>query len=340
MYSISIMTVREYSKRLGNISDEQLQTALDCFDLGDFTSAEPISFGLFGQNLFVTSTVGEFVLRGVPHYDWQFPTEKFFVDLLHEKTHVPVPYPYRLNPSPEIFGWPFVIMPKMPGVQLADSKVATSFSMDERRGMARALAATLIEVQTLTWEHAGRYDTTTQTIKPMPLDYRAWIVKRIHELIAQAQSYNGNTPASDVEWAAKILEDCKAVLDIPYQPCVVFEDYKEQNAVIERTADGWCVSGVFDLMTAHFGDGEADLARQVGIYLRDTPALADDFVIEYLKRKKVAAGFFKRQQLYMLYDSAIIWAFWQGHAGGFPEDQTLTLEKWAGPFVSYWEKFK
>jgi len=41
----------------------------------------------------------------------------------------------------------------------------------------------------------------------------------------------------------------------------------------------------------------------------------------------------------MLYDSLLIWAFWQGHAGGLPEDKTLTLEQWASPFVAYWKKY-
>ena len=340
MCSESTMTTREYSKRLGNISDEQFQRALSHYDLGTFLQAEPIPFGLFGQNLFVTSTDGEFVLRGVPHYDWQFPTEKFFSEQLHFNTRVPVPYPYIYDPSPEIFGWPFVIMPRMPGLQLADPQVGSHLSMEERRGIARALAAMLVEIQTLTSEYSGHYDITTQIIQPMSIDYRVSIVQRIQELIAQAQSYNDNTTQSDVKWAAKILEDCKDVLDIPYQPCVVLEDYKEQNTVVMRTADGWRVSGVFDLMSAHFGDGEADLARQVGMYLRDTPPLADEFVNEYLKITKVAADFVKRQPLYMLYDSVIIWEYWQRHGDGFADNQTLTLEKWASPFVSYWEKLK
>ena len=72
--------MKEYSKRLGEISPEQFQAAFERVDLGDFMRAEPVPFGLFGQNVFVTSTQGEFVLRGVPHYDWQFPTERFFVD--------------------------------------------------------------------------------------------------------------------------------------------------------------------------------------------------------------------------------------------------------------------
>jgi len=231
-------------------------------------------------------------------------------------------------------------MPKMPGLQLADSQVVASLSMDQRRGVARALAAMLIEIQTLTWEYSGRYDATTQTVQKMPQDYRSWIMQRTRELIAQAQSYNENTTASDVAWVENIIERTAHACLTPYQPCLVLEDYKEPNVVVMQDETGWQVSGVFDLMSAHFGDGEADLARQVGSYLRETQVLADEFVQTYLQDKIVQPGFSERQQLYMLYDSVIIWSFWQGHAGGLPEDKTLTLEQWASPFVSYWEEFK
>ena len=340
MFSKAAMATCEYSKRLGNISDEQLQGALDYFDLGKFLQAEPIPFGLFGQNLFVTSSVGEFVLRGVPHYDWQFPTEKFFIEQLHAKTNVPVPYPYLFNPSAEIFGWSFVMMPRMPGLQLADTQLLTRLSMDERRAIAQALGEMLIEIQTLTWEYSGRYNYAAQRIEPMLVDYRSWVVQRIRELIGQAQSYNANTTPEDVVWVEDIISQTASACLAPYQPCLVLEDYKEPNVVVTQEQSGWRVSGVFDFMTAHFGDGEADLARQSGTYLREVPRLADEFVQLYLDHKVVQPGFGKRQQLYMLYDSLLIWSFWQGHAGGLPEDKTLHLEQWAGPFVAYWEKFK
>ena len=65
------------------------------------------------------------------------------------------------------------------------------------------------------------------------------------------------------------------------------------------------------------------------MYLRDNPALADEFVDEYLKHRAVEPGFAERQQMYMVYDSAIIWSFWQGYAGGLPEDKSMTFESWA-----------
>jgi hygromycin-B 7''-O-kinase len=333
------MTIREYSKRLGMITDEQLQRALDYFDLGKFLQAEPIPFGLFGQNLFVSSTAGDFVLRGVPHYDWQFPTEKFFIEQLHEKTRVPVPHPYLLNPSAEIFGWPFVIMPRMAGVQLADSQVTAGLPIEERRGIAQALAAMLIEIQTLTWEYSGRYNPATKMVERMDQDYRSWVVQRIRELVEQAQGHNANTTPADVAWVENIIERTAQSCSTPYQPCLVLEDYKEPNVVVLQEQARWRVSGVFDFMTTHFGDGEADLARQTGTYLREAPELADEFMQFYLDHKEVQPGFSQRQQLYMIYDSLLIWSFWQGHAGGLPEDKTLNLEQWADPFVAYWEKF-
>ncbi len=83
-----------YSTRLGCIAPDQFQKALERFGLGNFVKAEPIPFGLFGQNVFLTSTTGEYVLRGAPHSSWQFPTECFFTQLLHQHTQAPVPYPY------------------------------------------------------------------------------------------------------------------------------------------------------------------------------------------------------------------------------------------------------
>ena len=110
---------KKYSERLGVIEDSQIQKALDKHSLGLLEIAEPISAGLFGQNFIVTSDKGDFVFRGCPHYDWQFPSERFFAENLHNKTSTPVPYPYIVDQSTNIFGWSYVIMPKMTGISVA-----------------------------------------------------------------------------------------------------------------------------------------------------------------------------------------------------------------------------
>jgi hygromycin-B 7''-O-kinase len=112
-----------------------------------------------------------------------------------------------------------------------------------------------------------------------------------------------------VAWAENIIERTAQACLTPYQPCLVLEDYKEPNVVVTQDQAVWRVSGGFDFMTAHFEDGEADLARQSGNYLREMPELADKFVQLYLAHTFVQSGFGERQQLYMLYDSLLIWSF-------------------------------
>jgi hygromycin-B 7''-O-kinase len=144
----------KYSARLGEISASQFQAALDCFDLGIFVQAEPIPFGIFGQNVFLTSTKGAFVLRGDPHFPWQFPTEQFFVQQLHEHTHVAVPHPYLIDDSTDIFGWSYVIMPRMIGLQVTNPQVKKTLNAEDRMGIARAVY--LLYERLAIWEYVQR----------------------------------------------------------------------------------------------------------------------------------------------------------------------------------------
>jgi hygromycin-B 7''-O-kinase len=331
---------QEYTKRLGTIRSAQFQAALDRFDLGTFITATPIPFGLFGQNVFVTSTRGEWVLRGCPHYDWQFPTEQFFVQLIHEQTRVPVPYPYLVDFTTNIFGWSYVYMPRMPGIQLADDKVLAQLSTDDRFGLARAMARTLVELHTIHAEYAGTYDYQTHVIRPFAENYHDMILQNIRDLLAMSRSYNANTTHSDVAWVERIIHDNQDAMHQPWSTSFVLRDFKEGNMVAQQQQGEWQISGVFDLMEAHFGDGECDLARQVGHYLRTAPIYAGEFVREYLRLRPVADGFVQRQQLYMLYDSLIIWSYCQRTAGGMPGNKALSLEEWACPCIEYWKTFK
>jgi hygromycin-B 7''-O-kinase len=333
---------REYSKRLGDISPDQFQAALERLGLGDFVRAETVSSGLFGQNVFVTSTKGRFVLRGAPHYPWQFPTEQFFVEKMHQQTQVPVPYPYILERSDDVFGWSFAIMPRMEGVSLMGEAVTAELTAEDRLAIARAMAQTLLKMQALMWDHAGKYDPETGGVQPFEGGYRAWVVECIRAKMSESSSYNDHTTDSDVRWAESIVAEAMPVFDSPYRPCVVHADFGEHNVVVQRAEGGWQVGGVFDWMTAHFGDGAADLSLSVTMYLEREPALADTFVQAYLEHKPARFGFVELQQLYMLNLKLSFWEYWQREKGRLPQDETGTLafEQWAGPSVTYWEKYR
>lgn len=323
----------EYSKRLGEISDEQLQKALDKFDLGKLVKAEPIMFGNFGQNLFLTSDKGEFVLRGKPHYPWQFPSEKFTADLFHEKTKVPVPWPYLVDEDASIFGWSYCIMPRLKGLQLKDKTIYDQLSFEDKLGVARALGENLAEMQKLTWDFCGKYDLTARTIKPLDKPWDEWVIDFINDLVRKSTTYSDKTPKEDVEWINLLVSGGKESLQIPFTPTFVMHDYQISNVVVDKVNGEWQVTGLFDLMENYFGDGESDLSRVFVAFAEENLDLAYEFLNTYLSRVKIRPGFDKRWSIYMVMDRIVVWEWAQrnGKCWWKPE---LTFKGW----VEAWTK--
>ena len=317
----------EYSRRLGAITDAQFQAALAHFGLGEFVRAAPIPFGLFGQNVFLTSTAGEFVLRGCPHFPWQFLNERYFAHALHERTAAPAPWPYLVDESTAIFGWSYALMPRMPGINAADPAIRARLSKDDRAAMARAMAQNLAEMQRLTAPTAGRIDLATETVKPFVLaEELAWpfpfrddakdspilshaerVEVVIRSLLKRARNTNDRTTVADVEWVEGVLRFAYDALRVQFTPCFVMEDYKEANVVFYNSSGRWRVSGVFDLMESYFGDGESDLSRAVATYIYEDPDLAREFVREYRTLCPPRDGFAERFSAYMMLERLIIW---------------------------------
>jgi aminoglycoside phosphotransferase (APT) family kinase protein len=352
------MNTRIYSHRLGPISKEQLQAALDRFHLGRLIQAEPIPFGLFGQNVFVSSTQGDYVLRGKPHFWWQFPTEHFYAQFLSERAHAPAPWPYLVDPSPEIFGWSYCLMPRLPGLQLADPQVRAQLSPQDQLAMARTLGQNLASMQEATWPHSGRYQASTGAVEPFDLAHElAWpfpvesdpglsalpptrisysqrVKACVRHQLAKARTTNASaTTQADLAWVETCIEAAEPTLDDEFAPCLVLEDYKQANLVVQQRGEVWQVSGVFDLMGAHFGDGEADLCRQYAAYLEEDPRLAQAFLQGYLRQRTPRLGFLVRFAVYMLLDRAIIWEFVHRNDPGW-WDGERSFRDWASPYLS------
>lgn len=323
----------EYSKRLGSISDRQFQAALDRFGLGRFVRAEAIPLGLFGQNVFVTSTAGEFVLRGCPHLPWQFPTEQYFARELHQKTQTPVPWPYLLETETGVFGWSYAILARMPGINLNAPESRTRLTPADRLAMSHAMAEALVQMQRLKSPIAGRFDfvanaivqfdLTTETWWPYPvpddagrsrpLTHSEHIETMIGALLERSRSLNERTTNADVAWIEEIGAAAHDALRVPFTPCFVMGDYQHGNVVFDDSSRRWRVSGLFDLMTAHFGDGECDLSRPIAGYLDEDSTLAREFVGTYCAMSPPRAGFEERFRIYMLFERLIIWEYVQRH---------------------------
>lgn len=323
-----------YSKRLGDLNNKQLQKALDKFNLGKLDKAEKISFGNFGQNVFVYSDKGEFVLRGCPHNPHQFEAEKFIVDLIHKKTKVPVPFPYLHDETENIFGWSYIIMPKMPGIQLADSKIQERLTKEEKQGIARAMAKNLIELHKLTWDFSGEYDHQSKTVKPFTEDFFTVIKTRLIGFVDKSMTHNNCTTIKDKTWIEGLLKDGEISIKSDFTPAIIMQDYKHGNTVATKKNGKWKISGIFDLQEWYFGDSEIDLCRTASSYIKsgDLDCL-DIYLNNYLKEKQIRPGFKKRLPVYTMLDRIIIWE-WAQRNKNIWWDQSMTLREWGEPFVT------
>ena len=324
----------EYSKRLGHITDEQFQAALNTHDLGRFQQAKPVPAGLFGQNVFITTDKGEYVFRGAPHYSWQFKNEKYFADRLHESTGVPVPHPYILNENPSLFGWEYVIMPRMSGLNLSDDLAEENLPDSARSAIARAQGAMLREAQKLTNGFCGKYDLATRSIKPFESPFVDVYYGEILSLLNRAATHNDKTPPADLRWVNEVLDQSRDAISADFTPTFVMQDYKPGNMTADIVDGQWEITGLFDLMEASFGHGEADISRLFCVYVdngRDD--LARLFRQSYLQEHGDINGFAQRFPVFMLHDRSIIWE-WVQRTDNVWWEKSWTFKQWIDPYLN------
>jgi len=126
-------------------------------------------------------------------------------------------------------------MPRLPGLNLQDHAIKAQLSVDDRLGIARAVARMLVEIQAATWEYCGSYNAENDQVKPYELDYRARVVQTIREKVNASCQANNNTTHADVQYIESILTKTQSALQIPFQPGVVLADYGEHNLVVSKS---------------------------------------------------------------------------------------------------------
>jgi aminoglycoside phosphotransferase (APT) family kinase protein len=335
---------RIYSQRLGAISDAQFQAIASRLNLGRFVKAEPTASGLFGQNVFVTTTTGEFVLRGAPHWvkathetawrqedRWQFTKEKFFAAQLHERTNAPVPWPMQHDESNDILGWPYLVMPRMPGACFDERSILKALAPEHRHSVAVALGAMLAEVQQLTWPFAGDFGITSIALEPYAIGATRQVIDDTRTLVEMAAQH-GTMTDDDRSWIDAAVAQALAVSGSrPHT--FVHGDYKLNNLTVVQGGDGWRVSGLFDLHEARFGDGVLDIVRQSCSYLDTESELAAVFIDSYLERVVADARIKALLPLYVVNDRMKFWEFFTRPDARATWSNGRTFRGWAERYV-------
>jgi len=321
-----------YSERLGEISNQQFQLALDKFKLGKLGKVEPVQFGNFGQNVFLTTGKGEFVFLGKPHYSWQFKNEQLMTKLLHEKTQAPVAYPFLVDEDTSLFGWSYAIMPRLKGLQLADEKVSASLTSQDSRELVQAYGENLALMHDLTWDYSGKWTDGYDGIKQFKPNFSSWIVEFINSLVSKSKKANQATTADDKTWVESIIKSGREALIVPFTPTFVMQDYQESNTLVDKINGKWQVTGVFDLMESYFGDREVDLSRMYVQLQSRKIKLGKEFIQAYLNKKPAREGLKKRFPIYIIADRLLVWE-WAQRTGKIWWKKDLSFRDWCERFT-------
>jgi aminoglycoside phosphotransferase (APT) family kinase protein len=322
-----------YSERLGLLTAEQLQAALDCFDLGALRDASPATQGLFGQILFLKTSRGDYVFRGHPHAG-QLAVEEYFARRLAGRSAVPVAWPYLVEWDTALFGWPYAIMPRLAGMMPLAPDVWASLPPADRLAVAGALGEGLAELQSVAWPHAGTLDPAAGEIVPFAEPHGSRVTGEIERLLSASAKASGRTTPDDVAWVRVYVVAAQEALAVPFTPTFVHHDYKAGNAVMQQLAPGrWRVSGVFDFQEGFVGDGEEDLSRATCEMTPMDAALGRAFVGAYLARRPPRPGFAQRFAAYLIRDRLVIWWYGQEHRCWFPPE--LGLREWLEPQLAW-----
>ena len=339
------MSARIYSERLGAISDAKFAAAAERLGLGAFVSAEPIATGLFGQNVFVTTTSGGFVLRGAPHWvpvkrdgeiEWtrddrvQFAKESFFIRWAHEHSAAPVPWPCHYDPASDIFGWPYLVMPRMPGACFNERSIRKALPPQGRREVAVSIGTTLAQLHQRTAPTAGDFDVDLGGVAPDPDGYRGYLVGRMADFAQGAEARRVITDG-DLDWMAAVG---RAAQDAPPRRVTFTHgDYKLDNMTVGERDGAWRVTGLFDFHTARFGDGGADVVRPACAYLDTEPELGRVLIDAWLDAGGDAGGLAPWLPLFLACERLSLWVGFV-RADARPEWSVgKTFRSWAEPYL-------
>jgi Ser/Thr protein kinase RdoA (MazF antagonist) len=240
---------------LDKLDAESVQAAADRFDLGTVVRWAPLAGGSVGNVFGLTTVAGRFVLRAcIPPLDPDaLQRERYFARAVHERSSLAAPWPYLIDPSSEIFSWPYAITPHLPGRTL-------HYQMDlEWRGVGAALGRAVAELDEVAWPAVGEWDAASDDIVPVDATPADWLLERVEALERRVAETSEPLDAASL---AYVDDAVRAALPLigEFPPTYVHGDLGIGNFVAEDTDDAVAFTGVFDLGEGYCADPDENVA--------------------------------------------------------------------------------
>lgn len=314
-------------RSLGAISAERFQGAADRHGLGRVLATEVLG-GAHGNNVGLRTDRGDWVLRGAVGAVEvvTFFRERFFARALHGRVRLTAPWPYLVDESVDPFGWPYALMPRLPGRTVNPADRAGWLSAGGTLGRAAA------ELHTVTFQGIGEWSADRDDIASPGVSPADWFVARAERLVGRiARTSQPLDPASAALVDERIAGAAETIGS--FEPTYVHGDLGISNFVGEPSAGGFDFTGVFDLEGGYSGDPDEDLATPLWwpLYWKN-PEASRAFLAGYHDARRPRPGQAARLRGYVVVSMLTNWEF--GRREGFNwYGGAETFADWALPLL-------
>jgi hygromycin-B 7''-O-kinase len=242
---------------LGTIPLERLQLAADLHGLGRVLGTEFLG-GTYGNNVGVATENGDWVLRGAiaPIECETLRRERFFARIVHERSSIEAPWPYWIDGSSTIFGWPYALMRRLPGKVLHPA-LDLNWAV-----IGRAPGQTAAQLQGIHFPRAGEWRADLDDIGSREVSATEWFERRVEELKQRIAPTSWALDATSTALVDGLVADAVPAIG-EFEPTYVHGDLGIGNLTGERTSHGFKFTGVFDLGGGFVGDPDEDLATPI-----------------------------------------------------------------------------
>jgi fructosamine-3-kinase len=214
-----------------------------------------------------------------------FEHERDVLDWISHHTDFPVPEPYGVDTSGELFEGSALLLQRLPGVNLGEARLAGADGADVERQMARHVAAL----------HEHNRETYGSALQPASDGHRRWVDvfrPRMRKEYEQAAPKLSETARRE---AREVIDNLEAWLPESGRPTLVHGDLWATNIIVNPDGiEGPHVTGYVD-GGAEYTDREYELA-----YLLVFNTAGQAFFREYQKYHELRDGFELRCRVYWL----------------------------------------
>jgi hygromycin-B 7''-O-kinase len=218
----------------------------------------------YGGNL-VVFLAGDLVLKLIgPKWRMEYESERAGLDRVSGRLPVATP---DLVATGEIEGWPYLLMRRVPGVELR--QVWARVPPDRRLAIAATMGETLARLHALDLEGLGALDS----------DWGRFFEERVRSVVP-VQRERG-APEAWLERLPDYVASRLPLLDGSGRTVFLHADLHCDHVFLDETPAGWSVSGVIDFADARIGAPEYEFGAPGVWIVRDEPRARRDMLLAY-----------------------------------------------------------